>query len=316
MTKDKGRTYAIIGTGAVGGFYGARLQRAGIEVHFLLNRDWPQVREHGLVVESCEGNFTLPEVNAWRHTHDMPPCDVVIVALKTTQNHLLPELLPPVVKPNGVILLLQNGLGAEPEAGKIFDAQTVMGGLSFICSNKIGPGHIRHIDYGAITLGEYAPDYQSAGITATMEAIKSDFEAAKIPIFLEEDLLLARWKKLVWNIPYNGLSVVLDARTDEIMASPHTRQLAASLMQEVAAGAAACGRVVSDSFIQKMLEHTEKMKPYLTSMKLDFDRAHPLEVEAIFGYPLRMATSLGADLPLISMLYHQLKFIDDRLSGG
>lgn len=312
------RTYAIIGTGAVGGFYGARLQKAGYTVHFLLNSDCEYVRDRGLVVESRYGDFTLPEVNAYCDVRDMPRCDVVVVALKATRNSLLPELLPPVVQETGTVLLLQNGWDAEPEAAKILSSEvekglSAIGGLAFLCSNKIAPGHIRHLDYGDITIAEYAPDYRPCGITEKMLQIKSDFESAGIPIVLREDLLEARWQKLVWNIPYNGLSVVLDARTDELMADSDTRYLVEELMREVVAGAAALGRVIPESFIRQMLDRTEKMKPYLTSMKLDFDNKRPLEVEAIFGNPLRAATSAGAKLPQIEMLYRQLKFLDSRL---
>ena len=312
------RTYAIIGTGAVGGFYGARLQKAGHSVHFLLNSDYEYARDRGLVVESRDGDFTLPEVNAYGDVRDMPRCDVVVVALKATHNSLLSELLPPVVKENGVVLLLQNGWDAEPEAARILASEvekglSLMAGLAFLCSNKIGPGHIRHLDYGDVTIAEYAPDYRPCGITEKMARVKSDFESAGISINLKEDLLEARWQKLVWNIPYNGLSVVLDAKTDELMADPYTRCLVEELMREVVAGAAALGRVIPESFIQNMLDRTEKMKPYLTSMKLDFNNKRPLEVEAIFGNPLRAATSAGARLPKIEMLYRQLKFIDGRL---
>jgi 2-dehydropantoate 2-reductase len=240
----------------------------------------------------------------------MPACDVVIVALKTTQNHLLPDMLPSVVKDDGVVLVLQNGLGIEREVAQLVGSKRVMGGLCFLCSNKVGPGHIHHLDYKQITLGEYLPDYQPGGLTQRMRQVADDFERAGIPITLAEDLLLARWQKLVWNIPYNGLSVVLDATTNELMADQYTRSLVEQLMGEVVAGAAATNRKISDRFIQTMLDYTEKMTPYRTSMKIDYDERRPLEVEAIVGNPLRVATAAGTDLPLISMLYRQLKFLD------
>lgn len=307
------RRYGIIGTGAIGGFYGAKLQQAGFEVHFLLHRDYDAVRDRGLIVESVDGDFTLNPVHAYNDVHQMPPCDAVVVALKTTRNDLLPQLLPPVMKDSGVAILLQNGLGSEELAAEAVGSDRVMGGLCFICSNKVGEGHIRHLDYGYINFAEYAANYQPQGITDRMRHIGEDFKQAGIPVQFSEDLLLARWKKLVWNIPFNGLSVVLDAKTDALMGNPHTRTLAAQLMQEVVAGAAAFGREIPPSFLDSMLDHTVKMKPYLTSMKLDCDRAQPLEVEAIFGNPLRAAASQGVQLPKIDMLYQQLKFIDATL---
>ncbi|MBW4659028.1 MAG: putative 2-dehydropantoate 2-reductase [Drouetiella hepatica Uher 2000/2452] len=319
------RTYAILGTGALGGFYGARLQQAGIEVHFLLRSDYEQVRQQGLTLESPDGNVTLPQVYAYRNVCDMPPCDVVIVALKTTQNHLLPDLLPPVLKDNGVVLVLQNGLGIEVEVAKIVGSDRVVGGLCFLCSNKIAPGHIRHLDYKQITLGDYGIEtngesYSPCGVTERMQQIATDFERAGIPIDCAEDLFIARWKKLVWNIPFNGLSVVLNATTHEMMADDQTRTLAEKLMEEVVLGAAACVRAIDPSstravpphFIQTMLEYTAKMTPYRTSMKLDYDDRRPLETEAILGNPLRMAKQAGVELPRIEMLYQQLKFLGAR----
>ncbi|MFM7408694.1 MAG: putative 2-dehydropantoate 2-reductase [Cuspidothrix sp.] len=306
------RTYAILGTGALGGFYGAKLQKSGLEVHYLLKSDYQQVRENGLIIQSKDGDFILPQVNAYNDVNKMPQCDVVIVSLKTTQNQLLPNLLPPIVKDDGVVLVLQNGMDIEPEIAKIVGNVNIIGGLCFLCSNKVAPGHIHHLDYGQISLGGYASNYQSIGITQQMAEIASDFEQAGISIELLEDLLLARWKKLVWNIPYNGLSVILDARTDELMADIHTRKLAENLMWEVAAGAKITDRIIPESFIQTMLDYTVKMKPYRTSMKIDFDEKRPLEVEAIFGNSLRKAELAGVNLQQIRCLYQQLKFLDVR----
>ncbi|BAY17392.1 hypothetical protein NIES21_32290 [Anabaenopsis circularis NIES-21] len=306
------RKYAIIGTGALGGFYGAKLQQAGLDVHFLLNSDYEHVSQYGLIVESKDGDFTLPQVNAYNDVTKMPQCDVVIIALKTTQNYLLSKLLPPVIKNNGVVLVLQNGLDLEPEIAQIISNVNIIGGLCFLCSNKVGQGHIRHLDYGQIVLGEYILNYEAAGITNRIQQIANDFQNAGIAIELTEDLLLARWKKLVWNIPYNGLSVILNARTDELMADSYTRQLVEQLMYEVAAGAKSTGRIIADSFIQTMLDYTVKMKPYRTSMKIDYDEHRSLEVEAIIGNPLRKAQGAGVFLPQISCLYNQLKFLDNR----
>jgi 2-dehydropantoate 2-reductase len=211
------RRYAVLGSGAVGGFYGAKLQQAGFEVHFLLHSDYEQVRQNGLWVESCWGDFHLPQVNAYASVEAMPPCEGVIVALKATQNHLLPRLLPPVLAEKGVVILLQNGLGAEPEIANCVGPERVVGGLCFISSNKVGPGHIRHLDYGSVLLAEYGPGYAPQGITPRLQQIQADFQRAGIPTSLSPDLMEARWQKLVWNIPFNGLSVVFNADTQQMI---------------------------------------------------------------------------------------------------
>jgi 2-dehydropantoate 2-reductase len=301
-------TYAVIGSGAIGAYYGGCLQRIGREVHFLFRSDCPHVKKNGLIIDSILGNFTLPEVNAYDDVKRMPRCDVVIVALKTTQNHLLADLLPSVVKDDGVVLVLQNGLGIEQQVAEIVGPNRVIGGLCFICSHRSGPGHIRHLDYGRVEFADYTPDGEPAGITPRMRTIGDDFERAGNPVVFNEDLVLARWKKLIWNIPFNGLSVVLNTNTTAIMADPALRVRAHDLMREVQVAAQACvGRVIEDDFIQMMLDWTKKMQPYLPSMKLDHDAGRPLEVEAIFGAPLRAADAAGCEVPLLRKIYMNLK---------
>ncbi len=311
----KTRRYAILGTGALGGFYGARLARAGADVCFLLRGDFEHVRTHGLVIDSKDGDFTLPSVQAYRNVREMPPCDVAVVALKATQNHLLPSLLPPVLADDGVVLLMQNGLGGEKEAARAAPGHAVLAGLCFLCSNKVGPGHIRHLDYGTVRFAAYSTSgetAETAEVRERMQGIAKDFADAGLQVDIKDDLLLARWQKLVWNVPMSGLSVVLDANTQALMADPHTRALAEDIMREVVAGARACGRAIHDSFVRKMLDMTLAMPPYRASMKIDFDEGKPMEVEAIYGNPLRAARQAGAALPLIETLYRQLKFLDAR----
>jgi 2-dehydropantoate 2-reductase len=310
------RRYAIIGTGAVGGFYGARLQLAGIEVHYLLHHDYDHVRKHGLIVESVEGDFVLPQVYAYQDAEKIPSCDVAVVALKTTQNHLLSKLLPCLGQSNNAVLVLQNGLNIESEIAKIIPSATVIGGLCFLCSNKVGPGHIRHLDYGQIALGEYTLNDCAAGMTESMREIAHDFEAAGIPMQLEPDLLLSRWRKLVWNIPFNGLSVVLNAHTNELIAHPSTRALVESLMHEVIDTGKGYNRTIPIDFLETILAYTEKMKPYRTSMKIDYDENRPMEIETMFGNPLRAAQQAGVSTPKIEMLYRQLKFLSKRGSDA
>jgi 2-dehydropantoate 2-reductase len=311
-TSNAKRTrYAVLGTGAVGGYYGGLLARAGFDVHFLLHSDYEHVREHGLRIDSKHGSFLLPEVNAYAHAKDIPECDFILVSLKTTQNRLLAELLPPLLHDGATVVLMQNGLGNEEEVARIAPNHPLIGGLCFLCCNKEGPGHIHHIDYGLVTLGEHTADGSAAGVTRRLETLAGDFAAAGIMANVAEDLRTARWQKLLWNIPFNGLSV-LDTTTDALMGNAATRALAGSIMSEVRAAAAACGRHIDESFLQLLLENTARMTPYQTSMKLDYDARRPLEVEAIFGNPMRAAKAAGADCGRIETLYHQLSFLDTR----
>ena len=302
------RRYAIIGTGALGGLYGGMLARAGQEVHFVFNTDYEHVRENGLRVDTIWGDFHLRGVNCHKSARTLPPCDVTIVGLKTTNNHLLPELLPGPTRDGGAVLVLQNGLNVEADAAAIVGSDRVMGGCCFLCSNKIGPGHIHHLDFGRIVFGEF--DQTTPGISDRARSICEDLVAAGIDAHASDDLHMVRWRKLMWNIPFNGLSVALNATTKDIVDHTESAALADAIIREVHTAAVACGAKVPEEMISKTMETTRKMVPYDSSMRLDYINNRPMEVESIFGNPLRTARQHGAMMPRVEMLYQELKFID------
>ncbi len=298
------RRYAVVGAGAVGGYYGARLQKAGFEVHFLLHSDYEYVAEKGLRVDSVEGDFSIEKVAAYNKAADMPKCDVVLVTLKTTQNHLLKKILPPLLQRDSIVLLLQNGLGEEERIGGFENVGTIVSGLAFVCSTKVGPGHIVHQDYGSIRLAGYR--VVKPGPEKPAQEIAADFAAAGIVADVDVDSRTARWKKLVWNIPFNGLSVVCDADTAALVGSPPARELVRTIMTEVVAAAQACGAEVPRSVIEAMIENTEKMRPYYPSMKLDFDANRPMELDAMYKTPLEHARAAGFHMVRTDLLYREL----------
>ena len=307
-------SYAVIGVGAIGGYYGGLLARAGFETRFLLRSDHDHVVEHGLRVDAADGGFHLDRVHCYRDPQDMPRCDAAIVCLKATQNHALPNILPRVLKPGGVVVLLQNGLNAEKDVAAHIHGHEVIGGLCFVCVHKLGPGHVRHLDYGRVKLGAYDSDGddRSVGITPPLEAIARDFAAAGIDVEAVDDLVRARWQKLMWNVPFNGLSVVLRTTTDVLIGHPGSLALCRELIREIGEGCeAAAGRTIDETFREKMIEDTRRMTPYRPSMLLDFEAARPMEVEAIFGEPLRDAGAAGRPLPRLQTIYRELSFLND-----
>jgi 2-dehydropantoate 2-reductase len=175
---------------------------------------------------------------------------------------------------------------------------------------------VAHLDFGALTIAAHAPGAAAGGITPLMRAIAADLTAARTPALLDEDLVRARWRKLLWNIGFNPLSVILDATTDQLMADPGTVALIRTLMTEVAGAAAAEGRTFPESLIEDLVATTARMAPYATSMKLDADAGRPMEVEAMLAEPLRRAERAGVAMPSVSVLHHQLAFLDARIRAA
>ena len=298
-------SYSVVGTGAIGGFYGGRLAHAGRTVRFLLHSDYEYVKQHGLRVDSCDGDFVLPHVEAYRHAEEMPQSDVILVALKSVNNHdLLPRLLRPLIHEGVTVVLIQNGIGLEDDLQSVFPGLHIVAGLAFICSAKVGPGHIRHQDFGSMNLGNFScPEDR-------FEALLSDIRDAGLTA-AEVPYLEARWKKAVWNMPFNGMTVALNTSTDKLLNTPATRQLIYDQMMEVVGAAQALGvSTLTSEFADKMMETTDRMVPYSPSMKLDFDCWRPMEIEYLYSRPIAEARKAGFEMPKLAMLEAELRFIE------
>lgn len=296
-------SYGIIGTGAIGGYYGAMLAKAGNEVHFLFHKDYEYVKQHGLQVDSCNGDFHLHDVRAYAHTSEMPQCDVVLVCLKTVNNHLLTSLLPPLLHPETVVVLIQNGIGVEADVQKMFPEAHLAAGLAFICSAKTEPGRVSHQCYGSINLANFSCD------DTTLQAVRDDLLQAGVEARLVE-YHEARWKKAVWNMPFNGMTVALHTETDKLLSNPHTRRLIREQMMEVVGVARQLGvKNVDEEFVEKMLVTTDAMVPYSPSMRLDYDFHRPMEIDYLYTRPIEIAREAGTDMPKLAMLEAELRFL-------
>lgn len=297
--------YGIIGTGAIGGYYGAKLAHAGQEVHFLLHSDYEYVKQHGLQVDSCDGSFHLDDVNAYQHAEDMPQCDVVLVGLKSVNNEKLQSLLPPLLHAHTLVVLIQNGIGVEEDVQKMFPNVQLAAGLAFICSAKTKPGLVSHQCYGSINLANY-----SCKDETLMQAVVDEFRQAGIETgFVEYHE--ARWKKAVWNMPFNGMTVALHTQTNLLLKNQSTRQLIREQMMEVVSTARHLGvKNLDASFVDKMIEMTDAMTPYSPSMRLDYDFHRPMEIYYLYTRPLEIAREAGCRMPKLEMLEAELRFLE------
>jgi 2-dehydropantoate 2-reductase len=297
---------AIIGAGAIGGYYGARLAQHGHDVHFLLRSDYASVKANGLRIFSRDGDFELPasSLHVYDDVRKMPRADLVIICLKATSNHLLPELITPLLHESTALLTLQNGLGNEELLAQLFGQERVIGGLAFVCINRGESGVIHHMDHGQIRIGELGRP-----ITPRLQRISEMFNSSRVRCEMLEDLRVGRWTKLVWNIPFNGLGTIMNAETDKLIATDAGTGLVREIMTEVVAGACACGVNLPKGLVEQQIERTRSMGAYRTSMQIDRQLGRPIEVEAIFGEPLKAASKAGVEMPLVRTIYRMLQVL-------
>ncbi len=306
------KSIAIIGSGAIGGFYGAMLARAGFDVRFLMRSDLPAVRERGLRVVAPFGEFRIERPTAAATTEELGPVDLVIVAWKTTSNAALARVLPPLLHADTAVLTLQNGLGAEDDVAAVVGAERTFGGLCFVGINRTEPGLIVNPVEGAVTLGEFG---RPAG--PRLQEIVALFKAAGIRTSATDSLAEARWKKLVWNVPFNGLTIVAGGvTTDVILADEGLGRLSRELMSEVLRGAAALGFAIPESYADFQMSRTPPLGAYKPSSLLDWQAGRSLEVESIWGEPVRRAAAAGCALPRMEMLYTLLRALNAGRATG
>ena len=237
----------------------------------------------------------------------MPKCDIVLVCLKSTNNGLLKEMLPPLLHKDTIVILIQNGIGVESDLQKVFPDLNLAGGLAFICASKNEPGHINHQSLGRINIGAYS----CSDISILKEAIQDLNESGVVTKLVDYEE--ARWKKAVWNIPFNGMTVVLNTTTDQLVNNPATEKLLREMMIEVIEAAQHAGvKNIDPSLADKTIEMTKVMPPYSPSMKLDYDFKRPMEIKYLYSRSIEEAKKNGYDMVMAAMLEKQLLFIESQ----
>jgi 2-dehydropantoate 2-reductase len=301
------QSVAIVGSGAIGLYYGGRLAQAGNDVRFLARSDADALSHNGLQVRSVHGDFHLPDVHVARSPMEIGPVDLVIVAWKATANSHLADILPPLLHDSTQVLTLQNGLGNCETIAAITGPKRVLGGLCFVCINRLSPGFISHTAGGRVSIGEW-----STGLPGRADTVARRFKTALVHASSVPNLALAQWEKLIWNIPFNGLSVANGGvTTDTLLASPHTETDIRTLMTEVVTAARAQGLDLADDLIHPNIERTRSMDAYRTSSMIDYLEGREVEVDPIWREPLRRAKAAGVPMPALEAL---LARIEQRLS--
>jgi 2-dehydropantoate 2-reductase len=271
-----------------------------------MHGDLSEVRRNGLRICGPGEDTHLPRIDAYNSTTEIGPCDLVLIAIKATSNADLVDLLPPLLHEDTMLLTLQNGLGNEEFLARYFGAERVLGGLCFICLRRASRTLVQRYDYGEILIGEFnrAPSERTRQVVA-------EFAACGVKCSVAQDLALERWRKLVWNIPFNGLSILAGGiDTAAILADAALHRAMLALMYEVIESANKCGYALESAAALEQISRTETMGAYKPSTLLDWEAGKPLEIEAIWGEPLRRAAAAGAKAARLEIIYALLKHVD------
>ncbi|CAL1240017.1 ketopantoate reductase family protein [Candidatus Methylocalor cossyra] len=301
----------VIGTGAVGGFYGALLAKQGVEVSVLARSDYAHIQRHGIAVHSDTGlgDFHFRPAAVVRRGAELPdPPDYVLLCVKVVEGVDRIGLLRDAVGPATAIVLICNGVEVESGIAEGFPQHELISGLAFICVTRLAPGRIWHQAYGRLALGNYP-----SGVSAKTQALAAAFARSGIACVTSDTIVTARWQKCLWNAAFNPLSVLSGGlATGDILA--HQETLVRALMAEVAQIAQAVGHPLPPDAIDRNIDSTRQMPPYKTSMLLDFEAGRPMETEAILGNAVRAGRRAGVALPQLETVYALMKLRELQLT--
>jgi 2-dehydropantoate 2-reductase len=286
-------------------YYGAKMAQSGVPVTFLARRDLAHLQKHGVQIRCPYGDFHLQPVRAFGSSEEIGPVDLVLVCLKTTANADLKKLIPPLLSPNTVVCTLQNGLGNEEFLATIAGKERVLGGVCHVCVSRPEPGVARNLACTDIKFSDL-----SGGDTPRARSLAKIFSAAGVGCTVAPSIGSARWYKLVWNVPFNGLGIAGGPggrNTHQVLEDPSLLQEAKDLMAEVLAASARLGYPQDPNLIEKEISRTRTMGHYKSSSQLDWEAGKPVELESIWGEALRQGTTAGVAMPHLQKLYDKLK---------
>lgn len=310
----------LIGPGAIGLHYAGLLASVGAKLHILARSDYATLMRDGiqLVRVDAQQPNKLREQRCVQPTQisrlapEIGPMDWVIVAAKSTYNRALLSDLQHLVQPRKTIILsLQNGMGNAEYFASHFPNNPIVCGLCFICVNRTAPGVVENYHPGQVEFGSFQDAWPSA-----VRTIITAFQLAGVKTILSQQLEASLWRKLCWNIPFNGLSIVAGGcTTDQILANPDVCARARILMQEVQAAASLAGHQISDDFLQQQFEITRGMGAYRPSSLIDFQAGRAVEITAIWEIPLQRGEKLGAAMPELTQLVQELRDTCSQATG-
>jgi 2-dehydropantoate 2-reductase len=305
--------FAVIGAGAVGGYFGGRLAESGEEVWFLARgRTLDAMRQHGLKVDSTKGDFVLPSVRVSEQPNEVGPVDVVLVAVKAEQIAELAPVLKPLVGPKTMVVPLQNGVDAPDELSRMVGSDKVLVGLCGLMSTIVEPGHIRHFGLEPFI----AFKEQDNSITPRLEPLRAAIAKSGVKAVIPEDIHVRFWLKFFFIAGFGGVGSITRSPASIVRQTPETRELLYRTIQEIDTLARAKGIKMPASSVDDTMGIVDAMPSGgTTSMQRDILEGRPSELKSMCGAVVRMGKELGLDLPVNTAIYSALLPSELRARG-
>jgi 2-dehydropantoate 2-reductase len=287
---------AIIGAGGVGGFFGARLQQAGADVHFVARgAHLAAMRADGLTIESPLGDIHLPRVNATSEPADVGTADIVWLSVKLWDMETAIRSMRPLMGPDTGIISFQNGVQKDDILREAFGDRAVMGGVAYIATNIDRPGVIKHTGtMQRLIFGEYDGRRSTRAEALLEAALRGGINAE-----LSDDIRKAIWEKFVFLVGLSGSTTTMRQTIGPIRTNPRSRRLLSELMRETVAVGRALGVALPADFADQRLAFVDGLPDQMTSsMHHDLKAGKRLEVSWLSGSVAQLGERTGVPTPM------------------
>jgi 2-dehydropantoate 2-reductase len=299
---------AVMGAGAVGGYFGARLAAKSNQVVFIARGSHlTALRGNGLSVESVQGNLHIRDALFADDPHAAGPVDLILFCVKSYDTEAVAQSLGPIIDPRTIILSLQNGVDNADKIARLWKHNLVLAGVVYIASQLFEPGRIKHSAGGKIVFG--AQDGQAHVATEAVERLLS---SAGIACEFSNDIRAVQWRKLLWNAPFCAISCLTRATAKEIVESDSLTKLALACMAEVREAATTKAVALSPELFAETLQFSKGLGDFKSSMLQDLEAGKPLEFEAFNGVVVDLLQRAGKQAPINQVFYNALKYLDER----
>ncbi len=297
----------IVGSGAVGSYFGGKLVQEKTRVSALCRSDFEIAKERGLEIQSYKGNFIFKPAEVVKDAAQLSIApDYIVVCLKVLPEISIADIIKEAVSPDTAIVLIQNGINIEKEVAEAFPDNELISGIAFIAISRIQPGIAKHTGSGKLILGNYPQ-----GVTDKTRFLADCWLKAEVPCDLSEKVIRDRWQKMVWNAAFNPISVLGGgADSLQMVNVPESENLVKQVMKEVLILAKATGNELPEKLIDGIIAGNRKMRPFKTSMLVDYEMGRSMEVDAILGNAISIARELDIDVPFLESLFGLLKLQD------
>jgi 2-dehydropantoate 2-reductase len=300
---------AIMGAGAVGGFFGAKLAAASYDVAFIARgAHLAAMQREGLIIESFAGNLHVRDALFTDDPTDVGIANLILFSVKSYETESAAQALEPMVGEKTVILSLQNGVDNADKIAHIWGVGRTLAGVVYIGSQQSYPGTIKHSAGGRIVFGEL-----DGRVHETTKAVEQVLSSAQIPCEINTEIRKAQWRKLLWNAPFCAISCLARATAKEIAESDSLTKLALDCMAEVKEAANTVSIDLDPALFDETLNFSSSLGEFKPSMLQDLEAGKPLEFEAFNGIVVSLLQQAGKQAPTNQVFYRVLKYLDKNI---